>query len=111
MTAPGDERPGPPQLPKLHELVEAVAAAVGADPAGLGPEARVTEVCADSLDLYCLYVTLDEWVPGFRLPRQLELDAATLADVHHYLVVRAEQRQARQQARQPARGQTRSRGR
>ncbi len=107
MTAPRDELTELPELPELDELVEVVAAAVGADPAGLGPESRVTEVCADSLDLYCLYVTLDEWVPGFRLPRQLDLDVATLADVHHYLVVRAEQRQARRQARGQARSRVR----
>ncbi|MGZ4682637.1 MAG: hypothetical protein ACXWBN_10125 [Acidimicrobiales bacterium] len=91
------EMDGP--APGLDEVIGAVAAALGREPAELGPEVKVTEVCADSLDLYCLYVTLDEWVPGFRLPRQLDLDLATLADVHHYLVVRAEQRRSRPRSR------------
>jgi hypothetical protein len=94
VTAPSDVPEGP-EVPDLDELVEAVAVALGRPTTALGPDARVTDVCADSLDLYCLYVTLDEWVPGFRLPRQLDLDLATLADVHHYLVVRSEQRRAR----------------
>ncbi len=80
--------------PELDELLERAAAALGRDPTELGPAVKVTSVCTDSLDLYCLYVVLDEWVPGFRLPRQLDLDVATMADVHHYLVMRSEQRRS-----------------
>jgi hypothetical protein len=88
---------GSPEIddpPDLDQLAAVLAVALGREPAELGPEARVREICADSLDLYCLYVTLDAWVPGFLLPRQLDLDTATLADVHHYLVVRFEQRRS-----------------
>lgn len=88
----------PAAVPELDELVEVVAAAVGRDPSELGPEVKVTAVCADSLDLYCLYVALDTWVPGFQLPRQLDLDVASLADVHHYLLMRSQQRRARDPA-------------
>jgi hypothetical protein len=85
----------PAAPPELDELLVVVADALGRDPSELGPDVKVSTACRDSLDLYCLYVTLDEWVPGFLLPRQLDLDLATLADVHHYLVLRAEQRAAR----------------
>ncbi len=80
--------------PELDELLVLVADALGRDRTELGPEVKVAAACRDSLDLYCLYLTLDEWVPGFVLPRQLDLDVATLADVHHYLVLRAEQRRS-----------------
>ena len=83
-----------PAPPELDELLVVVADVLGRDLAELGPEVKVTAACRDSLDLYCVYVTLDQWVPGFVLPRQLDLDVATLADVHHYLVLRFEQRRS-----------------
>ena len=89
-TAPSE--PAPP--PELDELLAVVADVLGRDRSDLGPDMKVAVVCRDSLDLYCLYVTLDQWVPGFLLPRQLDLDLATMADVHHYLVLRSEHRRS-----------------
>jgi hypothetical protein len=86
--------PGPDGPPGLAAVLDSVGRAVGREPSALTAEQRVVDVCHDSLDLYCLYVALDEWVPGFRLPSQLDLEIATLADVHHYLQVRFEQRRA-----------------
>ena len=102
MTGPQPDA-GPPssatEPPTFDQLIGSVALALGRDPAELHPDLTVTELCADSLDLYCLHITFDEWVPGFRLPRQLDLDLATLADAHHYLVVRSEQRRSRGRSR------------
>jgi len=93
--APTDPGAWPDEPPDFDQLALLVAGALGCEGGVVAPEARVSDICADSLDLYCLYVTLDAWVPGFVLPRQLDLDIATMADVHHYLVMRFEQRRVR----------------
>ena len=99
MIAPGDRTGSddgsatdPDDPPEDGAVLDALAHALGLDPRELSVDTRVAEVCRDSLDLYCLYVTLDTWVPGFLLPRQLDLSIATLGDVHHYLLMRFEQR-------------------
>jgi hypothetical protein len=89
-----DGQPGqePDDPPDARAVLDALAHALALDVHELSVDTRVAEVCHDSLDLYCLYVTLDTWVPGFLLPRQLDLSIATLGDVHHYLLMRFEQR-------------------
>jgi acyl carrier protein len=63
-----------------------VAAGLELAPDTLRPDSLLCgEVCADSLDFYRLYVTLDQWCPGFELPSELELECTTLADTHHFL--------------------------
>ena len=74
--------------PGFAELLDEMAASLGGEGAGWGEATPVLEVCRDSLDLYCLYLVLDGWWPGFELPPQLDLAYATLGDVHHYLVTR-----------------------
>ena len=75
--------------PAFDELADAVAAALDVPVASLTPDAPLAGVvCGDSLELYRLYLVLDEWLPGFELPEQLALQTATLGDAHHYLVTR-----------------------
>ena len=78
-----------PGAPGFDEFVAAVATALELEPHALHPTSRLCgDVCIDSLDLYRLYVTIDQWCPGFELPSQLDLEATTLADAHHFLHLR-----------------------
>jgi hypothetical protein len=84
---------GRPGVPTFAELAADLTEVLALSDDSVVPEAALCgEVCADSLDLYCLYVVLDRWCPGFELPAQLELETVSMADVHHFLAQRIGQR-------------------
>ena len=75
--------------PTFSEVAAAVAERLGRPVASLSPATPLLgELCRDSLDVYELYVVLDQWDSGFELPDQLDLRLATLGDAHHYLLTR-----------------------
>jgi hypothetical protein len=79
--------PPPGAAPSFAALAAEAARALGRGVDELAPEVRLGAVCRDSLDLYCLHVVADGYLPGFELPHQLDVGVATLGDLHHYLVV------------------------
>jgi len=75
--------------PTFSEVAAAVAERLDRPAASLGPTTPLLgELCRDSLDVYELYVVLEQWDSGFELPDQLDLGLATLGDAHHYLLTR-----------------------
>ena len=55
---------------------------------------RILDLCVDEFGLYRLAMVCQQFMPGYWLPEQLDLEQATFGDLYYYLEMALEQSHA-----------------